>query len=132
MLVTSSLVSLPSLGVSSLDLGRTGLRAAPFISLAGTRVRLRHAAALSPDNPSNLLRSHAPEVGERAVPGRLLGIAMQYNEMDSCVGRTGRHSAAARLSSSKGSAAKTFADMSASVRTSFWKSLLLARFASSR
>jgi len=39
-LATSSLASLPSLGVSSLDLGRTDFRAAPFISLTGARVRL--------------------------------------------------------------------------------------------
>jgi hypothetical protein len=37
-LVTLSLASLPSLGVSSLDLGRTDLRAAPFISLIGMQV----------------------------------------------------------------------------------------------
>jgi hypothetical protein len=61
-----SLVSLPSLGVSSLDLGRTDLRAAPFISKAGVGRPPRKADGRS-------------KVGERGMAQARLRIATQHN-----------------------------------------------------
>ena len=75
------MASLPSLGVSSLDLGRTDLRAAPFIFL---RPALDFAAPFAwPDKPE----SDLGYVDTRMVNGhvqepqhRLQRIALQYRE----------------------------------------------------
>jgi hypothetical protein len=78
--VTLSLASLPSLGVSSLDLGRTGLRAAPFIWRAGRRrgsaqVWRRESLERGRCNPSNnLLASYCGAIwGTRRYRAPLFG-----------------------------------------------------------
>ena len=110
-----SLVSLPSLGVSSLDLGRTDLRAAPFIFqkqvLGGRPARLMAEAKLA-----NAAWHKRGCVLRRNITGP----------------PADRHSAAARPSSNSGSAANTLVAMSRSAPANFWKSLLFESDVSSR
>src|ERR1700716_3230216 len=85
-------------------LGPHGSPRGPFYFLTGPRVRLRPTWA-----DSLQARIRAAVVGMRygAEGSCSSRIAMKYNEMAVWANRTGRHSAAARLSSSNGTAAKT-------------------------
>ena len=98
-------------------LGPHGPPRGPFYFLTGTRVRLRQQAC----SGAVQKRTHAAvgSIRHGARAAAPLDIAMQHNEMASRAGRMHRHSAAARLSSNKGTAAKTFPAMSVRVRTSF-------------